>query len=216
MALFRRTWIKFAAFSLILLVLYLGTRLTNLTKLPIFTDEAIYIRWSQIGSRDANWRFISLVDGKQPLFTWLMMAEMRLIKDPLLAGRLVSAGAGLLTMTGIWCLAYGLFRNRRISFLSSLIYLVSPFSLMYDRLALYDSLAAALAVWNIFMAILLVRRLRLDIALIYGMTLGLGMLNKTEGFLSLYLAPLVLVLFDWQEQKKALSTRQKAQSFPWL
>jgi hypothetical protein len=30
------------------------------------------------------------------------------------------------------------------------------------------------------------------------MTLGLGMLNKTSGFLSLYLAPFLLILFDSQ------------------
>ena len=39
--------------------LYLFTRLVNLTLLPIFTDEAIYIRWGQIGARDAAHKFLS-------------------------------------------------------------------------------------------------------------------------------------------------------------
>jgi len=98
-----------------LVVLYAVTRLTNLTKLPIFTDEAIYIRWSQIGSRDANWRFISLVDGKQPLFTWIMMVFLRVIADPLLAGRLVSVLAGAMTTVGMWLTAQELFKSKKIA-----------------------------------------------------------------------------------------------------
>lgn len=180
----------------LLLAGYLVTRLTNLTNLPIFTDEAIYIRWAQIGSRDANWRFISLVDGKQPLFIWLIMIVLRFVANPLLAGRLVSFASGIGTMAGVWWLAWEVFRKKRIAFLASLLYMLSPMSLVYDRMALYDSLVATFSVWNLYLAILLVRKLRLDVALILGMTLGLGMLNKTSGFLSLYALPLTLLLFD--------------------
>jgi len=56
-----------------LTVAYFATRLFNLTLMPIFTDEAIYIRWSEIALYDPTWRFISLSDGKQPLMIWLMM-----------------------------------------------------------------------------------------------------------------------------------------------
>ena len=75
-----------AAISLI--AIYLITRLYNLLGLPIFTDEAIYIRWSQIALQDASWRFISLTDGKQPMYVWLAMIFLRFVRDPLLAGRL--------------------------------------------------------------------------------------------------------------------------------
>lgn len=193
-----KAWRNALIISLILAAFFVITRLTNLTKLPIFTDEAIYIRWSQIGSRDANWRFISLVDGKQPLFTWIMMAFLKIIPDPLFAGRLVSVFAGIGSMAGIWLLAHEIFKNKRIATIASMLYLVSPFTLMYDRMALYDSLVATFSIWNLYLAILLVRHLRLDVALIYGMTLGLGMLNKSSGFLSLYLIPITLVLMDWR------------------
>ena len=195
----RKGWWKGVGIAGILLSSYLVTRLTNLTLLPIFTDEAIYIRWAQIGSQDANWRFISLVDGKQPLFTWLAMVSVRVFSDPLLAGRFVSVMAGLGTLVGIWLLAREVFRNHRVAILACGLYVLSPFSLMYDRMALYDSLVATFYVWNMFLAILLVRKLQLDIALILGMTLGLGMLNKTSGFLSLYLLPTTVLLFDWQK-----------------
>lgn len=178
----------------LLLFGYVATRLVNLTKLPIFTDEAIYLRWSQIGAYDANWRFISLTDGKQPLFTWVVMALLRLIPgDPLFVGRLASVVTGAVSLVGMWFLAWELFKNRRIAFLSSFLYLVSPFSLVYDRMALYDSMVATFFIWNLYLAIRLAREVRLDLALIFGMALGAGMLNKTSGFLSMYLLPATLL-----------------------
>ncbi len=180
--------------------LYLVTRLTNLTLLPIFTDEAIYIRWSQIGAQDANWRFISLVDGKQPLFTWIMMVLLKIIQgDPLYIGRFVSVLAGFGSTIGTAFLAYELFRKKSIAIWASIFYIVSPFTLLYDRMALYDSLVAMLSIWNLYLATLLIKKVRLDVALLLGMTLGLGMLNKTSGFLSLYMLPVTLFLFDWKK-----------------
>lgn len=188
--------------GLALLAAYAAMRLTNLTKLPIFTDEAIYLRWSQIGAQDANWRFISLTDGKQPLFTWVVMAILRLIPgDPLFVGRLASVLAGAVSLVGIWFLAWELFKNKRIAFLSSFLYLISPFALMYDRMALYDGMVATFYIWNLYLGVRLVREIRLDLALILGMTLGAGMLNKTSGFISLYLLPVTLLLFDFKKPK---------------
>lgn len=201
MAATKRHWGKIILFFAVLASLFLVTRLTNLTKLPMFTDEAIYIRWSQIGSRDANWRFISLVDGKQPLFTWIMMVLLRIIRDPLVAGRLVSVLAGIAATVGIYCTSLELFRSRRVAWVTSLLYIIIPFSLFYDRVALYDSLSAALSMWSLYFAILLVRRVRLDAAMLLGVSLGLGMLNKTSGFLSLYMLPGTLILFDRKRQK---------------
>lgn len=186
----------------VLFTLYGITRLLNLTLLPIFTDEAIYIRWSQIGANDANWRFISLTDGKQPMFTWFMMVVLKIVEDPLLAGRLVSVLAGIGSMIGLYVLSRELFKNRNVSLLTLLLYVLSPFALMYDRLALYDSLVAAFSIWNLYLSVLLVRRLTLDVALLLGLTLGAGMLNKTSGFLSLYLLPATLLLFDFSESKR--------------
>lgn len=202
MAIFRRRWGKIVLLVAGLVVLYAVTRLTNLTKLPIFTDEAIYIRWSQIGTRDANWRFISLVDGKQPLFTWIMMVFLRFIRDPLLAGRLVSVIAGLGTTVGMWLTSRELFKSKKIACAASLLYILVPFGLMYDRMALYDSLSGTLSIWSLYLSILLVRRIRLDVALLLGFSLGLGMLNKTSGFLSLYMLPGTLLLFDWAKHNR--------------
>lgn len=198
----RRFWILTIG---MLVGVYVFSRLVNLTDLPIFTDEAIYIRWAQIGGRDAAHRFISLTDGKQPLFVWFTMVTLRLFSDPLFAGRVVSGMSGLGSLIGIGVLAWEFFRNKRVAVLASLLYLTSPFALMYDRMALMDSMVAMFSIWSLYFAALLVRTVRLDVALIFGMVLGGGVLTKTSGFLNIYLLPATLLLFD--QSKKGAKVR---------
>src|SRR6266436_8244891 len=116
-----------------LILLYIITRFTNILSLPIFTDEAIYIRWAQIAMRDPAWRFISLTDGKQPMYVWIAMILLRFIHDPLLAGRLLSVFTGFGSLVGIWLLTWELFRKRWVAFLAAALYVVFPFALVYDR-----------------------------------------------------------------------------------
>jgi 4-amino-4-deoxy-L-arabinose transferase-like glycosyltransferase len=184
-----------------ILTLFFFTRFYNILSLPIFTDEAIYIRWAQIAANDAAWRFISLTDGKQPMYVWIAMILMKLIEDPLLAGRLVSVLAGLGTMIGIFFLTSEIFKNRKIGLFASFLYVLYPFALVYDRMALYDSLVAMIMIWALYFEILLVRHIRLDLALILGMIIGLGMLTKTNTAFALILLPFLLVLFDFKDKK---------------
>ncbi len=194
-------WIIFGFVGIF--ISFILTRLINLSLLPIFTDEAIYIRWSQIGSQDASWRFISLTDGKQPMFTWAVMASMRFINDPLMAGRLVSGVSGFFTLLGIIGVACLLFRSWKTGLVAATIYVILPFTLFYDRLALYDSMVSMFSIWSIFGAIVLVRTLRLDVALLLGMIVGGGTLNKTSGFLSVYLLPTTALFLSFPKSKKA-------------
>src|SRR3990167_8160438 len=158
--------------AVFLTIVYFFLRLYRIMSLPIFTDESIYTRWSQIARFDDSWRFISLVDGKQPLFIWLNMTLIRVINDPLLSGRLISVFAGFATMAGLFFLGREIFKNRWIGILSALLYLIFPFALVYDRMALYDSLVGTFAIWSLYFEVLLIKKLRLDISLILGMVLG--------------------------------------------
>lgn len=185
--------------SLLWLSFYLLTRLLYLTKIPIFTDEAIYIRWGQIALQDPAHRFISLEDGKQPLFIWLMLPFLAVIPDPLVAGRLVSVLAGMTTLIGVTLLARRLF-SPRIGWITAALYVISPFFVLYDRLALYDSLTTALTVWSLFLGVLLAQLVRLDIALLLGLTIGAGLLTKSSAQFSLMMLPLALLLFNWREK----------------
>jgi len=180
--------------------LFFFTRFYNILGLPIFTDEAIYVRWAQIASNDAAWRFISLTDGKQPMFVWIGMVLMKFIHDPLLAGRIVSVLAGFFSMIGLFFLTSEIFKNKKIGLLASFIYVLYPFSLVYDRMALYDSLVAMFIIWSLYFEVLLVRNIRLDLGLILGMIIGGGMLTKTNANFAFILLPFLLLLFNFSDK----------------
>lgn len=201
MHLFKKYKIEIIVLLLVAL-LYFASRFYNILSLPIFTDEAIYIRWAQIAKQDANWRFISLTDGKQPMFIWLMIISLRIIEDPLLAGRAVSVGAGFFTLIGLYFLGREVFKSSKIGLISSLLYVIFPMALVYDRMALYDSLVGTFAVWSLFLTILLVVKVRLDVALLLGIVIGGGVLTKTSAFFNLYLLPMSLILFNWKNKEK--------------
>ncbi|OGH45679.1 MAG: hypothetical protein A3H82_02355, partial [Candidatus Levybacteria bacterium RIFCSPLOWO2_02_FULL_39_26] len=187
--------------SLGIFAAYFATRLYNISSLPMFTDEAIYTRWSQIARFDANWRFISLTDGKQPSFVWLNMTIMRVVSDPLLSGRLVSVASGFFAIIGIYLLAQEIFKNHRAGLIAAILYIIYPFALVYDRMALYDSLLAAGMIWALYLQILLIRHKRLDIALILGMVLGFGVLTKSSAFFAIYLIPFSFILSNFRNEK---------------
>lgn len=178
----------------LLIVGFLISRLVNITKIPIFTDEAIYLWWAKIGLLDNSQRFISLTDGKQPLLIWLFTLAMRYIQDPLLAGRIVSVLCGLTGMIGMFFLGRELFKNKFIGYSASFLYCVSPFFLLHDRLALYDSLVTSFTIWSLYCIILLVRLVRLDVALILAWVFGGGLLTKSNAFLNIFYLPGSLIL----------------------
>lgn len=169
------------------------TRLVNLRLWPIFTDEAIYTRWSQIALHDASLRFISLTDGKQPLWHWITMVAMKVISDPLIAGRIVSAAAGFGAFIGIWFLAYELFGKKKVAFFASALYLMAPFMLLYDRMAIVDSMLTMWGIWVLLFGIKTAKLLRLDYAMITGLTIGAGLLTKSPALFLQYLYPLNLL-----------------------
>ncbi|MBU2632450.1 glycosyltransferase family 39 protein [Patescibacteria group bacterium] len=197
----RKNFFKIIPFIPITITYFL-LRLSYLSRLPIFTDEAIYARWAQIARDDASWRFISLTDGKQPLFVWFSMIFMKFIEDPLIAARLVSVFSGFFTLIGLWFLAFELFKNKKIAYLTSILYIFYPFAQVYDRMAMMDSMVGAFSVWAIYFSILLVRKIRLDIAYTLGFIIGAGILTKTSNFFSIYLLPFTVILFDIKQNAR--------------
>src|SRR3972149_6433085 len=92
---------------------FFATRLINLDKSPIFSDEGIYIRWAKVAWHDATWRFISLTDGKKPLQTWGTIPLLKLFPDnALLAGRMFSVATGSISLLGIFSLLFYLFNKK--------------------------------------------------------------------------------------------------------
>lgn len=177
---------------LFLLSGFFATRLFNLKVVPIFTDEAIYARWAQIALHDSAQRFISLNDGKQPLFIWLAAISQKFITDPLIATRLVSVFAGFGSMIGIYLLSKELF-TQKVALISSFLYTVLPFTLLYDRLGLYDSLLTMIGIYSVLLTTKLAKLPNLGNSLLLGLTIGSSLITKSSGIFFLYLLPFSIV-----------------------
>ena len=185
-----------------ILALFIATRLINLDKFPIFNDEGIYIQWAKTAWHDANWRFISLTDGKQPLQTWGTIPFLKLFPDnALFAGRLFSVSTGLVSLAGIFSLLLYLF-NKKTAYMGVLLYIFTPFFLFYDRLALSDSGVNAGFIWILFFSVLLARTIRLDVALLFGIAGGIALLTKSSAQVFLLLGGLGPILFVSSFNKK--------------
>src|SRR3989339_1889482 len=115
--------------AIITLALFLFFRFYRLGQVPVFVDEAIYIRWSQVMRAEPTLRFLPLQDGKQPLFMWTTIPFLKLTSDPLIAGRLLSVVAGLGSLIGVGVLAYVLFAEVYIALFSSFLYAIIPFTM---------------------------------------------------------------------------------------
>ncbi len=186
----------FSLLSVFWILGYFLSRLFHLTIIPVFVDEAIYIRWAQVMRAVNTLRFLPLSDGKQPLFMWLIMPFLKIIADPLVAGRLVSVLAGLGAMAGIFVLSFLLFKKKEVAFLASLLYLISPFTFFFDRLALADGLLSSLGVWVMVGAVALGKEKRLDIAMITGILLGLALITKSPALFFALLLPTGIILSE--------------------
>jgi len=110
---------------ILILAIGLGIRIINLTILPIFVDEAIYVRWSQVMATEPTLRFLPLSDGKQPLYMWVLMFLIKYFSDPLFIGRLVSVATGMGTMLGRFTLSYLFFKNKLTSLFAVFVYAIS-------------------------------------------------------------------------------------------
>lgn len=185
---------KYLILGLTLIISYFVSRLINLTKIPVFCDEAIYVRWAQVMRAVASLRFLPLSDGKQPLFMWLIIPFLKIISDPLIAGRMVSVLAGFGTMIGIGTLSYLLFKKKKVALFVMILYLITPFTIFFDRMALADGLLSMFGIWCLIFFILITKTQRLDVAMIAGILLGLGLITKSPAILFALMLPMTLII----------------------
>lgn len=190
---FKKNWAYILA-GFGVLVIGLTLRLINLTILPVFADEAIYIRWSQIMSSEPTLRFLPLSDGKQPLFMWILMFFVKRMDDPLFAGRLLSAVSGVGSMIGLFFLTYYIFKSRLSAIIASILWAISPLSLFFDRMALVDPMLACFGIWTLFLSLVTADTLRLDIAMLLGFALGFAGLTKSPALFFAALIPVAVIL----------------------
>lgn len=194
------------ALVLALAFVYGVTHVPFLNTLPVFADEAIYIRWAQLILDD--WRqylFFPLNDGKTPLFVWLVTGALKLVNDPLIAGRLVAVLAGLGQLLVTLKLAKKLGGKKLAVFVSGLLVLFLPFWYFHHRIALMDGLMVfwlSLS-WLWLLTAVETARVRWTAVGVAGVAFGLALLTKIPALL---FAP-TLALAPWLVRPKKLAFR---------
>jgi hypothetical protein len=125
--------------------------LIRLRALPVFGDEAIFLRFARLVRSDpATHTWISIRAAAAPLHTWLLAAGWSLSSDPVRSGRLLSVAAGIASIPAMaWTVSS---IRRRLHpdgdaglagvFAAALV-AASPFFLWTSRVARVDSLFAA-------------------------------------------------------------------------
>ncbi len=187
-----------------LVALYVITRLRGLGLLPIFLDETLHVRWALLVSQgdkpwDATWKW------GRALTIWMGALVSPWAQDLLRANRLVSVAIGVATLFATFEIARRLLGPRE-ALVAGLFYVLCPFTLFYDRMALTEAgLSAAFALTLVFSIRMSESGRPLDAALA-GLMLVLAVLVKAIGVLVLPI-PLVtlLVLGRIRERWKALA-----------
>ncbi len=127
--------------TFLLVGFYVVSHLLRLTSLPVFADEAIYIRWTQLMIDDfGRYAMFPLNDGKTPLQMWLMIPFQFVFSDQLFAGRFLSVVIGLAQLGATAYLLSSLGGRRKTVWLAMLMTTVLPFWYLHHRLALIDGM----------------------------------------------------------------------------
>lgn len=178
--------------------LYLVSRFYHLLDLRIFLDEALYLRMTRDSLLNNDF-WVSFSDGKEPLFFWLQSLLQRFSHLVFQFGlnlyffRTLSVIAGFVLLWGIYLLAKRI-GGARAGLLASLIYLISPFFFLYNRLGILDCLLTTLLTLFLLAIINLKTSKNINI-LLGGLALGLSLLTKTISQFYLFVLPLYIFFF---------------------
>lgn len=170
---------------------YVCLSLINLGKLPIFNDEAIYLDWGWSGLHQQGAAFTGLFDGKQPLTMWLFAIANTIIPDPLLAGRLVSVGWGVITLLGIYRLTRRL-TDKQTALMAAVLFAITPLFMFYNRLALMEAAVAAIGIWIYITMSEFLDHPSYKQALLLAVWTGLGIWIKTSAYIFVMMAYLMV------------------------
>ena len=190
----RRTWLWVAAVGIV--AVYLGSRLWFMSRLPYFLDEGIFATFSYQGAQSAHQLFVTLTIGKEPLQAWLGIPWQALGSDPLMAMRLVSMSAGLLTVGAVGLLGR-LVGGTAVGLVAAGLYVVLPFFVVNDGVGIEEPLVTLIMVTALYLQIRLARRPSIRRGAALAVVLAAGILTKQSSEAAVILLPASLLCFDF-------------------
>lgn len=181
--------------------LFLLTRVWSLTALPMFNDEASYLRWGwEILHGIKPWWYSIVVNGKPPLTMIVYGIAQWFPVDQLLAGRLMAVCFSALTAL-ISLKTYAMLFPKQSFLLYGLLLIFNPFLLFFDRLALSEAIVTAIGSLLLYAGLRYVQTKQLRWIICIGACLGIGWWVKTTvfGFI-----PVLCLMGVWLGVKKRI------------
>ncbi|MFC1653741.1 ArnT family glycosyltransferase [Patescibacteria group bacterium] len=173
-------------------VLYLLSRIIFLTKLPVFADEAIYIRWAQVGLNEPEkYNLLSMLDGKPPLHNWLIKPFLFIFNDPLFSGRFLSVLAGGFTLFFGYKILKDIFKKDDLVQKGLILMILQPFWIIHHRLALAESILALFFTTSWFYANKAIKSKKIKHTVLFGLSWGLSLWTKTN---AIFFIPAYLII----------------------
>lgn len=182
----RRSWPLLG----LLAVTYLASRLFDLTRLPLFVDEAIHLDWARRLVHEG--RVLRILDDGKLLEVVAMAPTVSWVADPAWWGRLTTVVVGGL---GLWaCFRLGSLFEARVGLTASALYVVCPFTLFYDRMALADGFLSVFAGLALFYSLAFQARPSRSGSIRLGLAMAAAVLSKVPGLVTLVFPPLCLLV----------------------
>lgn len=184
----------------LIIAIYFITHLIGLDLLPVFADEAIYIRWSQLIIDDwKRYLFFPMNDGKTPLFVWLVTGSLKIYNDPLIAGRMISVIAGLFQVFVSVKIVKKLGGDWVAKLITAFSIMFLPFWYFHHRMALMDCLLTLLLSTSLLFLINSFNKKKVKNIILAGLFLGLALWTKIPAIL--FFPTFVLASFLPTKQK---------------
>jgi 4-amino-4-deoxy-L-arabinose transferase-like glycosyltransferase len=184
---------------LLLVTLFVPSRLIALTVLPVFLDETLHVRWAR-----------EIAEGRRPwtrpwqwgraLTVWAGAVVTPFANDLVWANRAVSVAAGAIALWAIVETGRRLF-DAQTGFLAGLLYVVCPFTLFYDRMALAEAALGACTAVTMLASVRILQDGGLAWAAVAAVAMACGVLTKAPGVL-LFAIPVSVVLLPAFELRR--------------
>lgn len=190
-------------------VIFIISHLINLTSLPLFEDEALYLLLSdQISLNQPQSFFIYPINGLLPMFGWLISLTNLFFHDSFIAGRFLNV---LLTSTLIFWIVkiadlYKL--NKLFQVMAFILLIISPIIHLNSRVALLDTSILVFTAWYIYFTAIYLKTTK-NIYL-FGLLFSLlaAFLTKATALFGLFPA-LFLIFADFRKDHKFKSSYLK-------